>query len=251
LGDSAHHPDATPDAEMRRYMVDLRAAEVDQTGCPVLAAWIKQDAETASAAGDFYKARIARGTILSHLNVQLACCAAESVPPGARIVEIGGGFGGLAVLLSALGFGVTSFEMTAGRFDGARVLAHAAAQKWPHIEARLNIVNGCFPMAFTPAARSSAQPNVLVAADCTSTVNATHMPLLIESLRYFDTLIICPRLFGVARSQVEVATFLADLAARGLRVAETITVDSTDQIVVLKNDMTHKSIVVSTRPGAS
>jgi len=80
--------------------------------------WLERRAPVLPA-DEFYVAKLANCTPLEPYELALATAITERYPVDAtRIVEIGSGWGGLAILLARLGFNVTAYEGNAARYAG-------------------------------------------------------------------------------------------------------------------------------------
>jgi len=99
-------------------MVDIEALKKELHGC--LCEWM------AGKEDNYYKGRVAAASnIFTAEEVATAQYIYANYSKPTRILEIGCGFGQLAILLSRLGYRVIAVDATRQRFDGARALVAA------------------------------------------------------------------------------------------------------------------------------
>jgi hypothetical protein len=123
--------------------------------------WL-QTRDAASPADELYLAKLANHAPLEPYEVALATAIAERYPVGAtHIVEIGSGWGGLAILLARLGFNVTGYEGNGARHAGC---SWHVAQQSPALRKRLRLVDpGLFPEALRDAHVTADKLNICIA----------------------------------------------------------------------------------------
>jgi|GEM_PF-5190257 len=147
------------------------AADLDAIAVPLAIDRLNTLGLDGSGAYGFYEVRLARGTIFS--NYDLALARALSAWPEApeRIHEIGGGFGGLSLLLAALGFKATSLEVDPKRFQGAMALMEGMNEAFPAVRDNCRMILARFPMPpgdLPPGGAMAAITNLI----CTTTPQA-------------------------------------------------------------------------------
>jgi len=92
----------------------------------------------------FYEARLERGFILNHYEIDLANLFAAEWHHFEHYVEVGAGMGELGFLLGALGFSVVAIEGDRKRFAGMAAMQTALSAKYPGV-AKVRLVNDFFP----------------------------------------------------------------------------------------------------------
>lgn len=167
-----------------------------------------------SGAYGFYEVRLHRGTIFSDYELALAAALLGWPDVPTTVHEIGGGFGGLSMLLAALGFKASSIEIDPKRFYGAVALMKGLSQSCPAVGDNCQMILGRFPMSpgELPSAGAIAVITNLI---CTTTVDAKAE--IIDALRpYSFSIIDIDRFLTRATSPEERATRIQDFELAGL-----------------------------------
>ena len=119
-------------------------AEFDADVFAFLQDWFDRLGAEESGLGGFYEARLTRGFILNHYEIDLANLFATEWHDFEHYVEVGAGMGELAFLLGALGFSVIAIEGDRKRFAAMRELRTVLSAKYPGV-AQVRIFNDFFP----------------------------------------------------------------------------------------------------------
>jgi 2-polyprenyl-3-methyl-5-hydroxy-6-metoxy-1,4-benzoquinol methylase len=182
-------PSTSPDA-VRTELIELHRA------------WLAGDGGGLPA-DELYLAKLAHGSPLESYEIELATKIAERYTPDlTRVVEIGMGWGGLAILLARLGFEVVGFEGSAARYAAGRWHVNAQTQRYPTLRRRLLPPReGLFPEAFTDTALAKDKVNLCIATNITHSYTAAHQAEIIEAAAAFDELIIDLARFGETRDE--------------------------------------------------
>lgn len=122
------------------------AAGLDAVAVPLGLKRMESLGEDGSGAYAFYAVRLRRGTIFSDYDLALtrALLAWPRAPRTAH--EIGGGFGGLAILLAALGFQTTCLEVDVKRFAAAAALLAELQAVYTELKDRCQVIHARFPL---------------------------------------------------------------------------------------------------------
>jgi hypothetical protein len=157
---------------------------------------------------------LARNAMLEKHEISLAESIAHRFSPERiKVVEIGSGCGGLALLLAHYGFGVRSYEGNDARHAAAK--RHLVEQLKRHGEllGRVEFASGLVPEEFSRDILTNEQTNILVATNITHSYTAEHEDAIFRMAVVFDELIIDLSRFGVARNRAaERAVLLEALA---------------------------------------
>lgn len=172
---------------------------------------------------DLYLAKLAHDAPLESYELALAAAIADRYPPDAtRVVEIGLGWGGLAILLARLGFEVLGFEGNAARYAACRWHVSEQIRRFPALRGRLLPPrDGLFPEVFTDAALAKDKVNLCIATNITHSYTAEHQHEIIEAAMAFDELILDLARFGQVRdSQSERNVLFRTLAQQAYKPVE-------------------------------
>jgi SAM-dependent methyltransferase len=184
--------------------------------------------DAALPADELYSSKLANGAPLERYELALATAIAERYPVAAtRIVEIGTGWGGLAILLARLGFDVAGYEGNAARHAGCSWHIKEQTRHYPGLRKRLRLVGvGLFPEAFRDADLAMGKLNVCIATNITSSYCAEHESAMIEAAAAFDELILDLARFGVPRdAKAEREAFFGEVTSRWFDPVERLLVD--------------------------
>ncbi len=189
--------------------------------------WLERRDASASV-DELYQSKLANRSPLESYELALAAAIAERYPvAAARIVEIGTGWGGFAILLSRLGFAVTGYEGNAARHAGCSWHIAEQVRTWPALRKRLRLVDpGLFPYAFKEVHLAAGKLNICVATNITSSYCAEHESAMIAAAAAFDELILDLARFGVPRdSRAEREAFFAEVTAHWFSPVERLVMD--------------------------
>ncbi len=190
------------------------AAALDAVAAPVGLQRLEALGVEGSGAYEYYAVRLRRGTIFSPYELHLAR-ALSAWPAAPRVVhEVGGGFGGLSILLAALGFKATCLELDVRRFGGAMALVEGLGEAFPEVRDNCRMINARFPLApgELPCAGAMA-----VITNLVFTTTAEAKAAIIAALRPYPCAIIdIDRFLVQCRSLRERAARLEEFEAAGL-----------------------------------
>jgi 2-polyprenyl-3-methyl-5-hydroxy-6-metoxy-1,4-benzoquinol methylase len=181
-------------------------------------AWLKMAPEDA-----LYAAKVAKGACLEIYETAIASAIAERYPPrSTRIIEIGSGWGGLAILLAHLGYEVLGFEGNARRHAGCRWHFEEQIRRYPVLRTRLLLAReGAFPDVFSPNDVVPGKLTVGIATNITSSFTAENQAAILATATAFDEFILDLGRFGRARdSQSERDSLCRDLQALSFKPLE-------------------------------
>lgn len=164
-------------------------------------AWMEGEGAQ-SPPDDLYQAKLASGAPLEPYEVDIVTAIVERYPAGAtRVVEIGCGWGGLAILLARLGFEVFGFEGNLRRHTACRWHFKEQIRLFPILRNRLHLAPvGLFPEIFAKDALARDKINLCVATNITSSYSAEHQPAIARAAAECDELILDLARFGQARN---------------------------------------------------
>lgn len=189
--------------------------------------WLERR-DPALPADEFYLGKLANRTPLEPYELALATAISERYPVDAtHIVEIGSGWGGLAILLARLGFNVTGYEGNAARYAGCSWHIAEQISTYPILRQRLRFVgHGLFPEVFSDAHLAPGKLNVCIATNITSSYSAEHEGAMIAAAAAFDELILDLARFGVRRdAKAEREAFFEEVTARWFSPVERLIAD--------------------------
>ena len=169
---------------------------------------------------DLYAAKVARSRPLESYEMALADeIASRYRPEGTRVIEIGSGWGGLAILLARCGFEVVGFEGNASRYAACRW--HFAEQVKRHADLAGLLPtprHELFPEAFSGSALAKDKLTLCVATNITHSYTAAHQDEIARTAALCDEFIVDLGRFGVDRNlqseRDELRRRLIDLAFR-------------------------------------
>ncbi|MBV8189191.1 MAG: methyltransferase domain-containing protein, partial [Alphaproteobacteria bacterium] len=197
---------------------------IDDFNAEVLALqreWIEGDGSSLPH-DDLYAAKIRRGATLEAHEIALGKALAERFDPAdAAIVEIGSGYGALALYLGRNGFAVRSFE--GDRRRAAAAAWHLKRQVEQHPDIPVRFTAGFFPDAATADLDTGAKKRVCIATNVTCTYTDTHHEAILETVASFDEFIFDLARFGHNRNAQQERDALRDeLVGRGFEAVERI-----------------------------
>lgn len=189
-------PLGDPDADLPQSTPQEIAAEL----AALHRAWI--GGEGAKAPPDsLYTAKLAGAAPLESYEIALAAAIVDRYPTGAtRIVEIGTGWGGFAILMARLGFDVLGFEGNVRRHAACQWHVDEQVSRFPGLRNRLLLApEGLFPEAFIDDMLAGDKINLCVATNITSSYSAENEPAILDAAAACDELILDLARFGKSR----------------------------------------------------
>lgn len=172
---------------------------------------------------DLYQAKLAGQAPLEAYEIAIAEAIADQYPAGAtRIVEIGSGWGGFAMLMARLGFEVVGFEGNLRRYAACHWHFEQEFERFPALRERLRLApEGLFPEVFGDDILASDKINLCIATNITSSYSATNQQAISYAAAACDEFILDLARFGEARnSQPERDTLFEILRTTDFRPME-------------------------------
>ena len=200
-------------AEKQDNKMETSVSATDQYAVSVLRDWLAADAARQRSAGSYYLQRLSRGRLFVDSELAIVEYCRNRFSSAVRFFELGFGFGELSLLLALGGFSATGYEADAGRYEGARVLADALADKNLDL-GKLSLINGSFPDALELDTMGAAAA-VLVATNVTSSYLMDNIDYVYRAMRLFDHVIVDLSRFGAVRDQSARQTLVSDLLEAG------------------------------------
>ncbi len=151
---------------------------------------------------DLYAAKIARGTTLEAYELAIADVIGERFDRDTAIMEIGSGYGALALRLAQDGYVVQGCEGDRRRSAAFAWHLKQYATRHPEVSGRLECVPGFFPDVVAPVS-AKASKRLCLATNVTCTYTATHQDAIFDAMRDFDEVIIDLSRFGKPRDKQE------------------------------------------------
>lgn len=175
--------------------------------------WIGGDG-AAHQPDDLYASKLARGVALEAYEVAIAGAITERFDRNTSIVEIGSGYGALALRLAQDGFFVHGFEGDRRRSAGCAWHLREYLARYPQLVGRVDCTPGFFPEVLPPNLNGTASRRICLATNVTCTYTATHQESILGAMRGFDELIIDLSRFGRLRNSQEERDLLRDAMAK-------------------------------------
>jgi hypothetical protein len=169
---------------------------------------------------DLYAAKVARSTPLESYEMALADeIASRYSPKGTRVIEIGSGWGGLAILLARRGFEVLGFEGNASRHAACRWHFAEQIKRYAGLARLLPTpCDGLFPEAFSDSALAKDKLTLCIATNITHSYSAAHQDEIARTAAACGEFIVDLGRFGVNRNlqseRDDLRRRLTDLAFR-------------------------------------
>lgn len=176
--------------------------------------WFAGAGATVHQPDDLYASKVARNASLETYEVAIAAAIAERFDRDTSVVEIGSGYGGLALLLAQNGFVVQGFEGERRRIAACTWHIQQYLKRYPQLAGRVECIAGFFPDALPANLAGRAGKRICLATNVTHSYTATHQAAILEAARTFDELIIDVSRFGKARNTQEERDELRDSMAR-------------------------------------
>ncbi|GEP58621.1 methyltransferase domain-containing protein [Reyranella soli] len=164
-------------------------------------AWMNGEGERFPV-DDLYQTKLSGHTTLEAYELAVAAAICERYPAAAtRIVEIGSGWGGLAILLARLGFEVFAFEGNLRRHAACKWHFDQQRQQYPALQNSLVLAPaGLFPATFPSTALAEDKINVGICTNITSSYSAENYRAIAHAAASFDELILDLARFGETRN---------------------------------------------------
>ena len=184
-------------------------AEFDADVFAFLQDWFDRLGAEESGLGGFYEARLTRGFILNHYEIDLANLFATEWHDFEHYVEVGAGMGELAFLLGALGFSVIAIEGDRKRFAAMQALRTVLSAKYPGV-ANVRPIQSLFPSGLPPADYSNSVCFMACVVDAANPTFDMERSIL-RGMREFGTCVIDLTRFGQIRRSPALQTELLNL----------------------------------------
>jgi len=149
---------------------------------------------------DLYASKVSRQTALEAYETAVAEAIVDRIEAGATIVEIGSGYGALAMLLAQRGFVVHGFEGDRRRHTACAWHLERYLARHPQLVGRVDCTNGFFPDVLPVPTTTKPAKRIGLATNVTCTYTATHHSEILDALRGFDEVIIDLSRFGKVRN---------------------------------------------------
>jgi SAM-dependent methyltransferase len=170
---------------------------------------------------DLYAAKLARNSTLEAYETVIAAAIGRRFERDTEIVEIGSGYGALALLLASNGFVVHGFEGDRRRSAACAWHLEEYLQHHPELGERVAFTPGFFPEAPGADMRSSAGKRLCIATNITCSYTANHHGAIVQAISGFDAAVIDLGRFGRSRNtQDDRDALREELARAGLEPAE-------------------------------
>jgi SAM-dependent methyltransferase len=155
---------------------------------------------TAQQPDDLYASKLARGITLEAYELVVAAAIAERFDRNTTIVEIGSGYGAMALLLAQNGFVVHGCEGDRRRSAACAWHLQQYLARYPQLAGRVDCVPGFFPDVRPAGSNGKAAKRVCLATNITCTYTATHHDSILDAMTDFDEVIIDLSRFGKSRN---------------------------------------------------
>lgn len=172
---------------------------------------------------DLYAVKVAHGVALESYEIALADEITRRYPADTtRVVEIGVGWGGLAILLARRGFEVLGFEGNAARYAACRWHFAEQIKRYPALAGKLLTPrDGLFPEVFSDSVIAKDKINICIATNITHSYSAEHQDEIARTATAFDEFIVDLARFGRTRDlQAERDQLLQALTRSAFRPIE-------------------------------
>lgn len=170
---------------------------------------------------DLYASKLARNSTLEPYEMAIAAAIGQRFKRDTEIVEIGSGYGALALLLARNGFVVHGFEGDRRRAAACAWHREEYVQYHPELDERIAFTPGFFPEASGLDRRMSSGKRLGVATNITCSYTANHHAAIVQAMSGFDAIIVDLGRFGRTRNtQDERDDLRQELARAGLKPVE-------------------------------
>lgn len=170
---------------------------------------------------ELYASKLTRGRALEIYEVEVASAIMARFGHDTEVVEIGSGYGALALFLARNGYAVQGFEGDRRRSAASAWCLQAYAERYPRLTDRISIAPGFFPDAPGLREPAGAMSRLGVATNITCSYSANHLTEIIEALSKFEAAVIDLGRFGRSlNAQQDRDALREQLAQSGLEPAE-------------------------------
>ena len=163
---------------------------------------------------DLYASKLARGVALEAYEAAVAAAIAERFDRNTAIVEIGSGYGALALRLAQDGFVVHGCDGDRRRSAACTWYLRQYLARYPQLVGRVDCMPGFFPDVLPANLNGKASKRLCLATNVTCTYTATHQDSILDAMKGFDELIIDLSRFGKSRNTQEERDALRDAMAK-------------------------------------
>lgn len=165
---------------------------------------------------DLYASKLGRGVALEAYELAVATAIAERFDRNTAIVEIGSGYGALALRLAQDGFVVHGCEGDRRRSAACAWHLQKYLARYPQLTGRVDCAPGFFPDVLAASLNGKEGKRLCVATNITCTYTATHHDAILDAMRSFDEVIIDLSRFGKSRNSQEERDALRNAMAASL-----------------------------------
>ncbi len=163
---------------------------------------------------DLYASKLARGVALEAYEVAIASAIVERFDRDTSIVEIGSGYGALALRLAQDGFVVRGCEGDRRRSAGFAWHLREYLARYPRLVGRVDCTPGFFPDVIPSSLKGKESRRICIATNVTCTYTATHHDEILDAVKGFDELIVDLSRFGKSRNTQEERDALREAMAK-------------------------------------
>jgi hypothetical protein len=150
---------------------------------------------------DLFVSKVNRDATLEAYELAIAEAIAERFERDTMIVEIGSGYGALALVLAQAGFAVCGFEGDRRRSAACAWHLQQYLKRYPELTGKVDFAPSFFPDMLPAGFGVKKGRRIGVATNITNTYTATNQDALLYAARDFDELIIDLARFGKARDE--------------------------------------------------
>lgn len=170
---------------------------------------------------DLYASKLARNSTLEAYETVIAAAIGRRFERDTEIVEIGSGYGALALLLARNGFIVHGFEGDRRRAAACAWHLKEYVQHHPELSKRVEFTPGFFPEAPGADQRMGGGKRLCVATNVTCSYTANHHAAIVDAVGGFDAAVVDLGRFGRSRNaQDDRDALREELARAGLDPVE-------------------------------
>ncbi|OYY33695.1 MAG: hypothetical protein B7Y57_29120 [Rhodospirillales bacterium 35-66-84] len=163
---------------------------------------------------DLYTSKLARGVALEAYEVAIASAIVERFDRDTSFVEIGSGYGALALRLAQDGFVVRGCEGDRRRSAGFAWHLREYLARYPQLAGRVDCTPGFFPDVIPSSLKGKEGRHICIATNVTCTYTATHQSEILDAVKDFDELIVDLSRFGKSRNTQEERDALREAMAK-------------------------------------
>ncbi|MFV3126370.1 hypothetical protein [Niveispirillum sp. KHB5.9] len=159
---------------------------------------------TEGALDELYQFKLSRDRYVEPYEESvIADILARHAPQSTHIVEIGTGLGGLSLVLAALGYKVTSFEIARRRASQSQMMVDHWRAEHPDPALDITIINQPFPSGLPASTLDAGRTNVLVSTNIVNSYTAASLEALLRAAMSFDEYILDIGRIGTNRNSPE------------------------------------------------